>query len=184
MEHRRPDVILLMGGAVLVLELKGKSRIELADVDQASGYARDLRAYHRECEDRPVHPVLVLMRGSGRLGETAGVEVIGPDALDDLVGDLNVASSAAHVSQRAFLDPEAYRPLPTIVEAARELMETGELRRINRADSETRPTLEYLTAVAHEAAATRTRHLVLLSGLPGTGKTLVGLQLGARALPG
>ena len=88
MEHRRPDVILLMGGAVLVLEIKGKGRMDLADVDQASGYARDLRAYHRECEDRPVHPVLVLMRGSGRMGEMAGVEVIGPDALDNLVGDL------------------------------------------------------------------------------------------------
>lgn len=177
MEHRRPDVILLMGGAVLVLEIKGKNRVDLADVDQASGYARDLRAYHRECEDRPVHPVLVLMRGSGRLGEVAGVEVIGPDGLESLVGDLKVATSAALISQRAFLDPEAYRPLPTIVEAARELMETGQLRRIKRADSETRPTLEYMTAVAHEAAKTHTRHLVLLSGLPGTGKTLVGLQL-------
>jgi hypothetical protein len=56
-------------------------------------------------------------------------------------------------------------------------MESGTLRRIERADAETRPTLEYLTNVAHEAARTKTRHLVLLSGLPGTGKTLVGLQL-------
>jgi hypothetical protein len=36
---RRPDVILLIGGAVLVLEFKGKSRAELADLDQASAYA-------------------------------------------------------------------------------------------------------------------------------------------------
>jgi hypothetical protein len=177
MEHRRPDVILLMGGAVLVLEVKGKGRIDIADVDQASGYARDLRAYHRDCEDLPVHPVLVLMGASGRFGETAGVEVIGPDALDSLVGHLNVASSAAHVTQQAFLDPQAYRPLPKIVEAARELMETGELRRIKRPYLATAPTLEYVTDVAHEAATTRTRHLVLVSGLPGTGKTLVGLQL-------
>ena len=56
-------------------------------------------------------------------------------------------------------------------------MEHGELRRIRRAYAATEPTMSYLTGVAHEAAATRSRHLVLLSGLPGTGKTLVGLQL-------
>ena len=71
--------------------------------------------------------------------------------------------------------PSSLSAVPTLVEAARELMESGTLRRIHRPDVEL--TLEYLTAVAHEAARTRTRHLILLSGLPGTGKTLVGLQL-------
>ena len=75
MEARRPDVILLMRGAVLVLELKGKSVVDLADVDQASAYARDLRAYHRECAERAVFPALVLMNRSGHVTETAGVEV-------------------------------------------------------------------------------------------------------------
>jgi hypothetical protein len=176
MEHRRPDVVLLLGGGVLVLELKGKRRAELADVDQASAYARDLRAYHRECEHLPVHPALVLMEASGRLGLNAGVNVIGPDALDSLVGD-KTDRDAPTVDRNAFLDPSAYRPLPTIVEAARELMATGELRRIKRADAATRPTLEYVSNVAHEAAATKSRHLVLVGGSPGTGKTLVGLQL-------
>src|SRR4029079_6870494 len=49
--------------------------------------------------------------------------------------------------------------------------------RIDRADANTRPTLDYLSEVDREAARTHTRHLVLLTGLPGTGKTLVGLQL-------
>jgi hypothetical protein len=48
---------------------------------------------------------------------------------------------------------------------------------IRRAAAATDPTLEYLAAVAREAARTRSRHLVLVSGFPGTGKTLVGLQL-------
>jgi hypothetical protein len=177
MEHRRPDVILLMSGGVLVLELKGKASIDLADVDQASAYARDLRAYHRECEARPVHPALVLMNRSGRAGETAGVSVIGPDVIDDLASELDSHTPANPITRRAFLDPDAYRPLPTIVEAARELLEHGELRRIRRAYAATEPTLDYLVEVAHDAARTRSRHLVLLSGLPGTGKTLVGLQL-------
>ena len=56
-------------------------------------------------------------------------------------------------------------------------MEHGSIRRIHRAAAATEPTLDYLAEIAHEAARTKTRHLVLLSGLPGTGKTLVGLQL-------
>lgn len=177
MEHRRPDVILLMGGAILVLELKGKSQAELADLDQASAYARDLRAYHRECEGREVTPALVLIRARGRMGVSAGVEVLGPDAIDDLAREVNTKSPGEPVRRASFLDPEAYRPLPSLVEAARELMERGELRRIRRAAAATGPTVRYLADVAHEAARTKTRHLVLVSGLPGTGKTLVGLQL-------
>ena len=57
------------------------------------------------------------------------------------------------------------------------MLEHGTLRRIKRAEAATEPTLEALTAIVEEAARTGTRHLVLLTGLPGTGKTLVGLQL-------
>lgn len=56
-------------------------------------------------------------------------------------------------------------------------MERGELTRIRRAAGATDGTVGYLSEVVHEAARTKTRHLVLVSGLPGTGKTLVGLQL-------
>jgi hypothetical protein len=108
---------------------------------------------------------------------SGGVSIVGIDAIDGLADDLRLDPALPPISRGAFLDPAAYRPLPTLVEAARELMESGTLRRIHRPDVETRPTLEYLTNVAHEAARTRTRHLILISGLPGTGKTLVGLQL-------
>ncbi len=177
MEHRRPDVILLIGGVVLVLELKGKDRAEIADIDQAAAYARDLRAYHRECADRPVQAALVLTRASGRLDDVEEIPVVGLDAVDELAAEFRGGASSVPLSRAQFLDPSAYRPLPTIVEAARELMESGSLRRIARADAATRPTLEYVSAVARSAAESNTRHLVLLSGLPGTGKTLVGLQL-------
>jgi hypothetical protein len=48
---------------------------------------------------------------------------------------------------------------------------------IKRARAATDPALLYISEIAREAARTRTRHLVLLSGVPGSGKTLVGLQL-------
>ena len=52
-EARRPDVIVLENGVVVVLELKGKAVPSQADIDQVFAYARDLRSYHRECADRP-----------------------------------------------------------------------------------------------------------------------------------
>ncbi len=44
LEFRRPDVLLLVGSAVIVLELKGKESPSQADLDQAAAYARDLRS--------------------------------------------------------------------------------------------------------------------------------------------
>lgn len=177
LEARRPDVVMLLGGVVLVLELKGKAVAERVDIDQAAAYARDLRGYHRECADRPVEPVLVLLKSTGWIAEESGVQVVGPDLLDNLAARHSGRQAADAVELDRFLDPAAYRPLPSLVEAARELLEAGEVSRIGSIDEKTRPTLEYISDIAREAAHTGTRRLVLVTGLPGTGKTLVGLQL-------
>lgn len=177
MEARRPDVVFLLGGPVLVMELKGKSVAERVDIDQASAYARDLRGYHRECANRAVEAVLVLMNGFGHISTDSGVQVIGPDVLDEVAAAMTEVHPGPRIPLERFLDPAAYRPLPSLVEAARELLEHGEIRRIGAIDEKTRPTLDLVSDIAREAARTRTRRLVLLTGLPGTGKTLVGLQL-------
>src|SRR5688572_16069766 len=59
LEFRRPDAIFLLRETVVVIELKGKAAPTEADIDQVQAYARDLRAYHSECADRPVHAVLI-----------------------------------------------------------------------------------------------------------------------------
>lgn len=176
MESRRPDVILLVGAGVMVIELKGKLVPSQADLDQAAAYARDLRNYHRECNGRDVVPVLVPTRARGYLRETDGVHVAGPDALDALVADITRARPEPVISRDAFLSDSAYCPLPTIVEAARELMVSGTLRTIDRAHAATKPALDEISRIIHQAALTKSRHLILVTGVPGAGKTLVGLQ--------
>lgn len=175
LESRRPDAILLIGGGLLVLELKGKIEPSQADLDQAAAYARDLQCYHRDCEDRPVIPVLVPTRARGYVGQQGAVRICGPDALDSLVTELTNLDLPP-LDRADFLDEGAYRPLPTLVKAARELLLTGELRRINRAHAATAPAVEAIRKIVHEAARTKTRHLILVTGVPGAGKTLVGLQ--------
>ncbi len=176
LESRRPDVVLLVRGAVVVLELKGKEKPSQADLDQASAYARDLRCYHRSCADVPVHVIVVPTTASGYRGVRNGVHVAGPDAVDQLVRRFEAESTAAPPSAEDFLADDAYCPLPTLVRAARELFASGELRKIRRASALTDPAVKEITRIIHEAARTRTRRLVLLTGVPGAGKTLVGLQ--------
>jgi len=176
MESRRPDVVLLIRGAVVVLELKGKEIPSQADVDQAAAYARDLHCYHRECASGPVVPVLVPTRAKGRLGERSGVKIVGPDVLDELIEELSSDSASLAISSASFLAASAYCPLPTLVEAARELLQRGDLRPIHQARAATDPAVEKIASIIHEAARSKSRHLILLTGVPGAGKTLVGLR--------
>ena len=176
LESRRPDVLLLVGAGVMVLELKGKQVASQADIDQAAAYARDLRCYHRACFDRTIVPVVVPTRARGYVQQVSGVHIAGPDALDDLVAELTTRTPGPPIERRDFLSENAYRPLPSLVEAARELFHSGELRTIHRARAATDPAVRTVRDIIYRAAATNTRHLVLLTGVPGAGKTLVGLR--------
>jgi len=176
MESRRPDVILLVGGSVMILELKGKAYPSQADLDQVAAYARDLRNYHRECAGRAVHPVLVPTLAMGDQGSREGVRIVGPDSLHALVHELTARDPHPAISRNAFLSDEAYCPLPTLVQAARELMYSGTLRTIDRARAATQPAINEISRIVHQAHLTKSRHLILLTGVPGAGKTLVGLQ--------
>ena len=175
-DFRRPDVIILENGCIVVLELKGALNPSQAAIDQALGYARDLSAYHSACAGRTVHPVLIT-RGSGDKPRIIdGVYIIGPEGLSNLLEQL-AESDGDVLPIEEFLTDDAYAPLPSIVRAARELFNKRPLPLIKRARAATEPALEYITKLAHQAAKDKTRNLVLLSGVPGSGKTLVGLQL-------
>lgn len=176
LESRRPDVIFLVANGILVVELKGKVDATQADLDQVSAYARDLKCYHRECADRPVVPVLVPTRARGLVGEKDGVLIAGPDVLENIVAEIAQRHPGVPVDRERFLTPSAYQPLPTLVKAARELFTSGKIPRIQRAAAATAPAVDLISKVCHTAAVTKSRHLVLVTGVPGAGKTLVGLQ--------
>jgi hypothetical protein len=177
MESRRADAIFLLHETVVVIELKGKLRPSDADIDQAHAYARDLRCYHAECEDREVNALLIPTDARGDLGTIRGVRVCGPDALDEVVREYDVRGAGEIIEARRFLSGDAYRPLPTLVAAARELFLRGNLRRVKRAAAATDGAADTAARIAHIAANSRSRHLVLVAGVPGAGKTLVGLRL-------
>jgi hypothetical protein len=176
-EFRRPDVIVLKNGCVVVLELKGCLHPTQAALDQVSAYARDLRAYHSYCRNKEVIPVLITRGGADVPANRDDVLVIGPHGLGQLLSRMATANPAVPIRADEFLAADAYQPLPTIVAAARALFHKRSLPWIERARADTEPALDYIANVSRYAASTKTRHLVLLTGVPGAGKTLVGLQL-------
>lgn len=176
MEARRADAVLLAEDTVVVLEFKGKLGVSDPDLDQTHAYARDLRCYHDACHDRCVLPVLIPTRAVHLETEVRGVLVRGSAAVPKLLLELP-SSAGQRLTLERFLAADAYRPLPTLVKAARELFQTGDLRRVHRAAAVTEGAVAAVTEIARQAAATGTRHLVLLTGVPGAGKTLVGLRV-------
>jgi hypothetical protein len=169
---RRPDVVVLIGGTVVVLEFKDYREALRAHIDQVAAYARDLQHYHAASHSATVVPILVL---------TASVD---PPTTEDevtIIGPKDLAATVGHPAAGA-IDPATwmaadYSPLPTLVAAARRIFQHEPLPQIRRAHSAGIPeTITQLARIADEAQTRRELHLALVTGVPGAGKTLVGLQ--------
>lgn len=171
---RRPDVVVHSGGAISVLEFKITSAATQAHRDQVEAYARDLADYHEASHDRTIVPILVIP-GATNLGK--GGAVIELATADDLARELLAVSVPQPFSLDAWLHA-AYAPPPALVEAARRIFQHEPLPHVRQALSAGIPdTIDFVTDLIADAEANRSRKLVLVTGVPGSGKTLVGLRL-------
>jgi hypothetical protein len=176
LESRRIDSLLLVRGSAIVIEFKGKPSASQADIDQAAAYARDLRAYHRECSSLNTACLLIPTRYLGAPYTAGETRVLGQNDLPShVIQCVDAVAPVPDLSQ--FLATDCYQPLPSLIKAARELFNSGSLRRIHRAAMATEPTLEACSSIVHQTAIRKRRGLILICGVPGAGKTLVGLQL-------
>lgn len=174
---RRPDLVVIAGGTIVVIEFKGYPDPAPAHVDQAAGYARDLADYHAGSHNHPVMALLCLV--SGRLEPTTirdTIVVSGTDLSTGVQMAVGIAAPTPSIDASTWIASE-YAPLPSLVSAARTIFEHQELPHIRRAESAGIPAaLEVLDRVADRAQGNNENHLVLVTGVPGAGKTLVGLQ--------
>ncbi len=171
---RRPDVVVLAGQALAVLEFKSVAIPSQADLDQVTAYARDLGDYHAESHGREITPILVAVGAAPWFGaEIDNVTVASPEALPTYL--LAAEVEGPHDLQ-AWLDA-AYEPLPFLVDAARRIFMHEPLPHVKTALSAGVPqTVELLGRLSDEAAERGERILALVGGVPGAGKTLVGLR--------
>jgi hypothetical protein len=173
---RRPDIVVLTGCSLQVIEFKGRHVAEQADVDQLTAYARDLHEYHGASHELRLNSILGLDDAIIDQHEFEGVSIVGGRKLAECLGRLADEPPCEPPAIQDWLKAD-YAPLPSLVAAARRIFEHEPLPRIRRAHSAGIPqALHALQTAAGEARTKKQRHIALVSGVPGSGKTLVGLQ--------
>ena len=96
-------------------------------------------------------PIVVPTQAKGYVGTRFGVRIAGPDAIDGLVDELEESPGLPPLTREQFLAESAYRPLPSLVKAARELFHSGNLRTIRRARAATDPAVDEISRIIHQA---------------------------------
>lgn len=185
---RRVDAVLLAGPVVFAVEFKvGAEGFDRAALDQAWDYALDLKNFHEGSHHAVVAPILVCTEAApteecALVIATDGVlEPIGVGT-EDLrkVIDKVLRHAQGDALDRSAWEGAAYKPTPTIVEAARALYAHHTVDQIARTDAgamNLAQTSGRLEEIIHESRTQRRKAICFVTGVPGAGKTLVGLDI-------
>jgi len=176
---RRVDAILLISGAVLVLELKGDGNNSIAYLEQAADYARRLYWFHSMCgEDKvKVHTLVVSYGRVGEIKRQDWITLTNVEQLSETIAGFDLPPPAEPIDLEQFIRPEVCQPAPSLVRAVREYYSKNALPRIKRIDDITIGAVKRVVDEIHETHRSRRRKLILLSGVPGAGKTFIGMQI-------
>lgn len=180
---KRVDAIILISGAVLVLELKGDGNDSEPYLEQAADYARRLYWFHSLCGEEKVR-VHTLVVSYGRLGQVKQkdwITLTNVDQLSETIISFDGAPPAEPIDVEKFIQPEVCQPAPSLVRAVREYYSRNALPRIKRIDEITGSAVRRVVDEIHETHRSRRRKLILLSGVPGGGKTFIGMQIAHEA---
>jgi schlafen family protein len=188
---KRADAVLVVENIVFVIEFKiGASAHASSAFDQVEDYALDLKNFHEGSHAVPIVPVLVssdaeLQLISGVLFSKDFVAVpVGTNAasLGDLIGYVCGLQGYPTLDIDAWM-AKGYKPTPTIVEAAQTLYRTHSVDDISRSDASAK-NLDELSArvrvVIDQARQKRMKAICFVTGVPGSGKTLAGLNIATR----
>ena len=172
---RRPDAILVTARDVLVIEVKDTERATSEGIAQCAAYVRDFQEYHACCRALDVRGVLYVTRWPGRPLESNGVRVVSENGLAEAI--LSLRGGGPSMEDVGDWLRAPYAPLPSLIEAAKRIFRDEPLPQLKRVQNSNIPlALETLHGIAERASRDRAHHLVLLTGAPGAGKTLVGLK--------
>lgn len=170
---RRPDVILLGPSRIFVFEFKQDPTLTRSALDQVAAYARDLAEYHSKSHGTPVIPYLIPTKTQGIQESRDAVIVLSPDKI---AAHLDAVLESTPIDLNEWLEGD-YSPLPTLIAAAKMIFSNERLPSIKRAESYgVSKAVQTLKQIAADSEANSERALAFVSGVPGAGKTLVGLQ--------
>lgn len=189
---KRIDVVLLLSGIIFCLEFKvNQSSILEADIDQVLDYALDLKNFHLYSQDKVIVPILIATNYK-KYCMNIQMSIYDDRVVNPLVsGTFGVAMLIKKVLERFpnespvnynwIISP--YAPTPTIIEAAKSLYENHSVENITRHEADkvsTDRTIAYILKVIEESKTNNKKSICFVTGVPGAGKTLVGLEVAIK----
>jgi len=189
---KRIDVVLLLNGVIFCLEFKvGESDILEKDVDQVLDYALDLKNFHKFSQDKLIVPILIatkysssssLIQSSVYDDRVVNPLVTGASGISSIISEvLKAYPGETPISTDWIISP--YSPTPTIIEAARTLYESHSVEDITRHEADkvtTDATIAFILDVIHKSKNSGDKSICFVTGVPGAGKTLVGLDVAVK----
>ncbi len=184
---KRIDAVILIHDVIVAIETKTGLSATTAE-RQVDDYAINLACFHEPSAKRTVVPMVIsdghVSSGGAR---PFADDVIRPcrRATTATVGEMlsNIASAECH-SDLPAIDPGAwdagiFRPIPPIIDAAVRLYSENEVFEIGHAAAareDLNKAIESLTKIVRDAKDTGDKAICFITGVPGSGKTLVGLN--------
>ena len=188
---KRIDAALLLHGIVFVLEFKvGAKEYLRQDLEQVWDYALDLKNFHEASRDLTIVPILVATDADSA---SVSKEV---SQYDDQVFEpvlSNAESLPLIISQ--FVEEYStdddlsrwvfsrYMPTPTIIQAASSLYlnhSVADITKTEASGENLQRTSEFVMNVIDHSRANGEKSICFVTGVPGAGKTLVGLNIAVR----
>lgn len=186
--QQRIDVVLLASELVFVLEFKtGNSSDSWSAVRQVEDYALDLAYFHAPSRDCTIFPLLVAPDLHFEQPAHTGnkVKTVVRVATNELASCLRLTFEAYH-SPRGRQIPlvpwneGTYEPVPTMLEAAMALyggMSVKEITRSHAGIHNLTQTTDFVLRTVIDAQQNQRKVICFITGIPGAGKTLAGLNL-------
>ncbi len=184
---KRVDVILLIKGAIFVLEFKvGEKKHSNYAIEQALDYSLDLKNFHEKSHHRHIIPIAVATEAPSSHNTYT--------FYDDLVhsplraNKNNLKTVLLEVSAQipestidfAAWQESVYKPTPTIIEAAQALYKGHDVSEISRSDSgaiNLSRTSAAIAEIIDHSKKYYQKSICFITGVPGAGKTLAGLNI-------
>lgn len=187
----RIDAVVVSGPILFVIEFKvGADQFTREDYNQVWDYALDLKNFHKASHDAAIVPILVATdatRSDRGLGDPYTDRVYRP-AQCNAAGLGHLINVGLETVEGVSIDAPAwssasYLPTPTIIEAAQALYSQHSVEDIARHDAgakNLRLTSQRVDELIEEARKTKSKTIIFVTGVPGAGKTLVGLNVATK----
>lgn len=188
---KRVDTILIIRDLVFVIEFKvGQNKFLHYDIEQVWDYALDLKNFHKPSHKTFVVPILIATEA-----EYTYPIITTNNHNDNLAYPVKTNSKGIrdviqrsieffHESQIHILGEDylagAYHPTPTIIEAAISLYNNHTVKEITRGDAgaiNLTKTTKSISDVIQYSKSSKKKSICFVTGVPGAGKTLVGLNI-------